>query len=170
MLSPSAFRDIVVRSQYSAMAMKVEAARLMVHTAAARARRGEPTLSFISSAAKCFASDVAMEVTTNAVQLLGGAGYTVDFPVERMMRDAKITQITRAPIRFSASSWRGHCWRDSSGTCSVESPSVVEYLERLLPRPRMLVVIGRPLSVDRVVGRKDRRYRVITAMGAKPPG
>jgi alkylation response protein AidB-like acyl-CoA dehydrogenase len=74
MLSPSAFRDIVVRSQYSAMAMKVEAARLMVHTAAARARRGEPTLSFISSAAKCFASDVAMEVTTNAVQLLGGAG------------------------------------------------------------------------------------------------
>jgi alkylation response protein AidB-like acyl-CoA dehydrogenase len=51
------------------------------------------TLSFISSAAKCFGSDVATEVTTNAVQLFGGAGYTVDFPVERMMRDAKITQI-----------------------------------------------------------------------------
>ena len=93
MLSPGAFRDIVVRSQYSDMAMKVEAARLMVHTAAARARCGEPGLSFISAAAKCFASDVAMEVTTNAVQLFGGAGYTVDFPVERMMRDAKITQI-----------------------------------------------------------------------------
>jgi len=71
MLSPGAFRDIVVRSQYSDMAIKVEAARLMVYTAAARARRGEPTLSFISSAAKCFASDVAMEVTTNAVSLLG---------------------------------------------------------------------------------------------------
>jgi acyl-CoA dehydrogenase-like protein len=99
------------------------------------------TLSFISSAAKCFASDVAMEVTTNAVQLFGGAGYTVDFPVERMMRDAKITQIYEAPIRFSASSWRGHCWRDSSGTCSAESPSVVDYLERLLPQPRMLVVL-----------------------------
>ena len=42
---------------------------------------------------RCFASDVAMEVTTNAVQLLGGAGYTQDLPVERMMRDAKITQI-----------------------------------------------------------------------------
>jgi Acyl-CoA dehydrogenase, C-terminal domain len=93
MPSPSTFRDIVLRSEYSDMAMKVEAARLMVYTAAARARRGEPTLSFISSAAKCFASDVAMEVTTNAVQLFGGAGYTVDFPVERMMRDAKITQI-----------------------------------------------------------------------------
>jgi len=54
---------------------------------------GEPDLGFISAASKCFASDVAMEVTTDAVQLFGGAGYTVDFPVERMMRDAKITQI-----------------------------------------------------------------------------
>jgi alkylation response protein AidB-like acyl-CoA dehydrogenase len=75
------------------MAMKVEAARQMVYVAAARAERGEPNLGFISSAAKCFASDVAMEVTTDAVQLFGGAGYTRDFPVERMMRDAKITQI-----------------------------------------------------------------------------
>ncbi|WP_167105264.1 acyl-CoA dehydrogenase [Mycobacterium sp. DL592] len=75
------------------MAMKVEAARLMVYSAAARAERGEPNLGFISAASKCFASDVAMEVTTDAVQLFGGAGYTVDFPVERMMRDAKITQI-----------------------------------------------------------------------------
>ncbi|SFS81740.1 acyl-CoA dehydrogenase [Saccharopolyspora flava] len=75
------------------MAMKVESARQMVYVAAARAERGEPNLGFISAAAKCFASDVAMEVTTDAVQLFGGAGYTRDFPVERMMRDAKITQI-----------------------------------------------------------------------------
>ncbi|WP_454194032.1 acyl-CoA dehydrogenase [Nocardia sp. Marseille-Q1738] len=75
------------------MAMKIEAARLMVYSSAARAERGEKNLGFISAAAKCFASDVAMEVTTNAVQLFGGAGYTTDFPVERMMRDAKITQI-----------------------------------------------------------------------------
>jgi alkylation response protein AidB-like acyl-CoA dehydrogenase len=75
------------------MAMKVEAARLMVYSAAARAERGESSLGFISAASKCFASDVAMEVTTDAVQLFGGAGYTTDFPVERMMRDAKITQI-----------------------------------------------------------------------------
>ncbi|HET7739982.1 MAG TPA: acyl-CoA dehydrogenase [Mycobacterium sp.] len=75
------------------MAMKVEAARLMVYSAAARAERGEGNLGFISAASKCFASDVAMEVTTDAVQLFGGAGYTSDFPVERMMRDAKITQI-----------------------------------------------------------------------------
>ena len=75
------------------MAMKVEAARLMVYSAAARAERGEADLGFISAASKCFASDVAMEVTTDAVQIFGGYGYTVDFPVERMMRDAKITQI-----------------------------------------------------------------------------
>ncbi len=75
------------------MAMKTEAARQLVYLAAERAERGEGKLGFISSASKCFASDVAMEVTTDAVQLFGGYGYTRDFPVERMMRDAKITQI-----------------------------------------------------------------------------
>jgi alkylation response protein AidB-like acyl-CoA dehydrogenase len=75
------------------MAMKVEAARLMVYAAAARAERGESALGFLSSASKCLASDAAMEVTTDAVQLFGGYGYTTDFPVERFMRDAKITQI-----------------------------------------------------------------------------
>jgi alkylation response protein AidB-like acyl-CoA dehydrogenase len=75
------------------MAMKVEAARQLVYVAASRAERGEKDLGFISSAAKCLASDTAMQVTTDAVQLFGGAGFTKDFPVERMMRDAKITQI-----------------------------------------------------------------------------
>ncbi|MGH3466413.1 MAG: acyl-CoA dehydrogenase family protein, partial [Thermocrispum sp.] len=75
------------------MAMKVEAARHLVYAAAAKVERGTPDASFASSDAKTFASDVAMEVTTDAVQVLGGAGYTRDFPVERMMRDAKITQI-----------------------------------------------------------------------------
>ena len=50
-------------------------------------------LTFASSAAKCFASDTAMAIPTDAVQLLGGYGYVRDYPVERMMRDAKITQI-----------------------------------------------------------------------------
>jgi alkylation response protein AidB-like acyl-CoA dehydrogenase len=75
------------------MAMELEAARQMVYVAAARSERGDKDLSFFGAAAKCFASDVAMKVTTDAVQLLGGYGYTKDFPVERMMRDAKITQI-----------------------------------------------------------------------------
>jgi alkylation response protein AidB-like acyl-CoA dehydrogenase len=75
------------------MAMKIEAARHLVYAAAGRAERDEPNLTFTSSAAKVFASDTAMSVTTDAVQLFGGYGYTRDFPVERMMRDAKITQI-----------------------------------------------------------------------------
>ena len=80
------------------MAMRTEAARQLTYAAAARSERamsGEfvPDLTFMSSACKCFASDVAMDVTTDAVQLLGGYGYVSDYPVERMMRDAKITQI-----------------------------------------------------------------------------
>jgi alkylation response protein AidB-like acyl-CoA dehydrogenase len=75
------------------MAMKIEAARQLTYAAAARSERGDRGLTFQGAAAKCFASDVAMEVTTDAVQLLGGYGYTRDYPVERMMRDAKITQI-----------------------------------------------------------------------------
>ncbi|MBE7188725.1 acyl-CoA dehydrogenase [Jatrophihabitans endophyticus] len=75
------------------MGMRIEAARHLVYAAAGRAERNEPNLTFTSSAAKVFASDTAMSVTTDAVQLFGGAGYTQDFPVERMMRDAKITQI-----------------------------------------------------------------------------
>ena len=75
------------------MAMKVEAARHLVYVANASAERGDKDLTFLSSASKCFASDTAMSVTTDAVQLFGGYGYTRDFPVERMMRDAKITQI-----------------------------------------------------------------------------
>jgi alkylation response protein AidB-like acyl-CoA dehydrogenase len=75
------------------MAMKLEAARQMVYVAAAKSERDDSDLPFFGAAAKCFASDVAMQITTDAVQLLGGYGYTQDFPVERMMRDAKITQI-----------------------------------------------------------------------------
>src|SRR6478735_8691081 len=75
------------------MGMKIEAARQMTYAAAGRSQRGDSDLTFFGAAAKAFASDVAMEVTTNAVQLLVGYGYTRDYPVERMMRDAKITQI-----------------------------------------------------------------------------
>ncbi|HEV7961818.1 MAG TPA: acyl-CoA dehydrogenase family protein [Actinoplanes sp.] len=75
------------------MGMKLEAARQLTYTAAGKSERGDADLTYFGAAAKCFASDAAMEITTDAVQLLGGYGYTRDFPVERMMRDAKITQI-----------------------------------------------------------------------------
>lgn len=75
------------------MAMKLEAARQLTYAAAAKSQRVDADLTFFGAAAKCYASDAAMEITTDAVQLLGGYGYTRDYPVERMMRDAKITQI-----------------------------------------------------------------------------
>jgi alkylation response protein AidB-like acyl-CoA dehydrogenase len=75
------------------MAMKLEAARQLTYAAAAKSERGDPDLTFFGAAAKCFASDAAMDITTDAVQVLGGYGYVKDYPVERMMRDAKITQI-----------------------------------------------------------------------------
>ncbi len=75
------------------MGMKVEAARQLTYAAAGRSERGDKDLTFFGASAKCFASDTAMQVTTDAVQVLGGYGYTREYPVERMMRDAKITQI-----------------------------------------------------------------------------
>jgi alkylation response protein AidB-like acyl-CoA dehydrogenase len=75
------------------MAMAVEASRLLTYKAASLAAAGDPNTGYFAAIAKAFASDTAMSVTTDAVQLLGGYGYVKEFPVERMMRDAKITQI-----------------------------------------------------------------------------
>jgi alkylation response protein AidB-like acyl-CoA dehydrogenase len=75
------------------MQTKTAAARELLYKACAMADRDEPGLGMYSSMAKLFASDTAMEVTIEAVQVLGGYGYVTEYPVERMMRDAKITQI-----------------------------------------------------------------------------
>ena len=75
------------------METRTAAARELLYRACAAADRSEPGLGKWTSMAKLFASDVAMEVTVEAVQVLGGYGYVNDYPVERMMRDAKITQI-----------------------------------------------------------------------------
>ena len=75
------------------MAMAVHLSRLAVHHTAALMDRGAASTAFEASVAKCFASDTAMKVATDAVQIFGGYGYTREFPVERYMRDAKITQI-----------------------------------------------------------------------------
>jgi len=75
------------------MEMEIEAARCLVYKAASMVDAKDPQMTLFASIAKCFAGDVAMKVTTDAVQLLGGYGYMREYPVERMMRDAKITQI-----------------------------------------------------------------------------
>jgi alkylation response protein AidB-like acyl-CoA dehydrogenase len=82
-----------VRFMLADMATQLEAARLMVYAACARIDARAAGITKASSMAKLFATDTAMRVTMDAVQLLGGAGTTREFPVERMMRDAKITQI-----------------------------------------------------------------------------
>jgi alkylation response protein AidB-like acyl-CoA dehydrogenase len=84
-----------LRFMLADMAMRTEAARALVYQACATIDAGDPdgNLSYLGAAAKAFASDTAMSVTTDAVQLLGGYGFTKEFPVERFMRDAKITQI-----------------------------------------------------------------------------
>ena len=76
------------------MAMQIEAARALIYSLAERVDRGDTkNIGHLSAMAKVFASDVAMKVTTDAVQIFGGYGYMSDYPVEKMMRDAKITQI-----------------------------------------------------------------------------
>jgi alkylation response protein AidB-like acyl-CoA dehydrogenase len=84
-----------LRFMLADMAMRTEAARTLVYRACSVIDAGDPDneLTMIGAMAKCFASDTAMAVTTDAVQLLGGYGYTTEFPAERFMRDAKITQI-----------------------------------------------------------------------------
>ncbi len=84
-----------LRFMLADMAIRTEASRALVYAACATIDAGDPDrqLSYLGAAAKSFASDTAMSVATDAVQLLGGYGFTKDFPVERFMRDAKITQI-----------------------------------------------------------------------------
>jgi alkylation response protein AidB-like acyl-CoA dehydrogenase len=79
------------------MATRVEAARALVYKAAAQIDEKLEDIEKLSAISKYFASEIAMEVTTNAVQILGGYGYMKDYPVERMMRDAKVTQIYEEP-------------------------------------------------------------------------
>ncbi|MGZ4126502.1 MAG: acyl-CoA dehydrogenase family protein, partial [Actinomycetota bacterium] len=75
------------------MAMKLEASRMLVYKALALCDDQDPRMTKWSAMAKCFASDSAMAITTDAVQILGGYGYVREYPAERYMRDAKITQI-----------------------------------------------------------------------------
>jgi len=84
-----------LRFMIADMDMRTEAARALVYQALERVEAGDPyqDVTAMSAMAKCFASDTAMAVTTDAVQLLGGNGYTTSHPVERFMRDAKVTQI-----------------------------------------------------------------------------
>ncbi|MGH2775268.1 MAG: acyl-CoA dehydrogenase family protein [Actinomycetota bacterium] len=82
-----------IQFMFADMAMKIETARMAVYRAATAVDEADSNVSYWAAIAKCYASDVAMSVTTDCVQVLGGYGYVREYPVERLMRDAKITQI-----------------------------------------------------------------------------
>ncbi len=94
------------------MATHIEAARALVYQAAARVDAGLEGAEKLSTMAKIYASDVAMKVTTDAVQILGGYGYMKDYPVERMMRDAKVTQILEGSNQIQRLVVANHLIRD----------------------------------------------------------
>jgi alkylation response protein AidB-like acyl-CoA dehydrogenase len=75
------------------MAIQLEAARALVYSAARMIDNGDKNIAKVSAMCKTMASDTAMKITTDAVQILGGYGYMKEYPVEKLMRDAKITQI-----------------------------------------------------------------------------
>jgi butyryl-CoA dehydrogenase len=83
----------MIQQMLADMAMKIEAARQLVYASARAVDAGHPEATKLAAMAKCYATDVAMEVTTNAVQIFGGYGFMKDYPIEKYMRDAKITQI-----------------------------------------------------------------------------
>ena len=83
----------VIQSMLADMATNIEAARALLYAVARMIDSGAKHFSEESAMAKVFASDTAMKVATDAVQIMGGAGYMRDYPIEKMMRDAKITQI-----------------------------------------------------------------------------
>ena len=94
------------------MATHIEAARALVYQAATRVDSGLEGAEKLSTMAKLYASDVAMKVTTDAVQILGGYGYMKDYPVERMMRDAKVTQILEGSNQVQRLVVANHLFRD----------------------------------------------------------
>jgi len=94
------------------MATQVEAARALVDKAVAHFEAQHEDIETLSSMAKTFASDAAIKVTTDAVQILGGYGYMRDYPVERMMRDAKVTQIYGGTNQWERQVVAQHLFRD----------------------------------------------------------
>ena len=97
------------------MATQVEAARALVYSVARAVDHGDKKIAKESAMAKLFASDVAMKVTVDAVQILGGYGYMKEYPVEKMMRDAKITQIYEGTNQIQRTIIASHLVKEEAG-------------------------------------------------------
>lgn len=120
-----------IQHRLADMATQVEAARQLVYAAARAADAGAPNLTRLSAMSKLFATNVAMEVTTEAVQLFGGYGYMRDYPIEKYMRDAKITQIYEGTNEIQ---------RLVIARALIKETSTLSFLDRFIPRERQWVV------------------------------
>jgi alkylation response protein AidB-like acyl-CoA dehydrogenase len=116
----------MVQQMLADMATKTEAARQLIYAAASAADAGDPVaVNQLAAMAKCFATDIAMEVTTDAVQLFGGYGYMRDYPIEKYMRDAKITQIYEGTNQIQRMVIARNLARDAE---------TLEFLDAMIPR------------------------------------
>lgn len=115
----------MIQQMLSDMAMKVEAARQLVYVSAHAIDTEQGNTTKMAAMAKCFATDVAMEVTTMAVQIFGGYGYMKDYPIEKYMRDAKITQIYEGTNQVQ---------RMVIARNLVKESRSLQYLSRYLPK------------------------------------
>ena len=104
-----------IQFMFADMATQIEAARALIYRAARYIDTGAKNIGKISAMAKLYASDVAMKVTTDAVQIFGGYGYMKDYPVEKMMRDAKITQIYEGTNQIQRLVIASHLIKESMG-------------------------------------------------------
>ncbi len=105
-----------IQFMLSDMATQIEAARALTYTAARYVDSGAKDVAKISAMAKMYASDVAMKVTVDAVQIFGGYGYMKEYPVEKMMRDAKITQIYEGTNQIQRLVIASHIIKEAIGT------------------------------------------------------
>ncbi len=119
----------MVQQMLADAATKIEAARALVWTAARATDAGEENISKLSAMAKVFATDVAMEVTTDAVQIFGGYGFMKDYPVEKYMRDAKITQIYEGTNQIQRLVIARNCIKEAAS---------LDHLSRFIPIPEEL--------------------------------
>ena len=128
-----------IQHRLAEMATKVESARQLVYAAARAVDAGDPEVTRIAAMAKFYSTEVAMDVTTQAVQLFGGYGYMRDYPIEKYMRDAKITQIYEGTNEIQ---------RLVIARALTRSLSEIQYLEKYIPTESQFVIPEEGLSQD----------------------
>jgi butyryl-CoA dehydrogenase len=129
----------MVQEMLAQMATKVEAARWLIYAAASNVDNGASDVTKMAAMCKSFATDVAMEVTTNAVQIFGGYGYMRDYPIEKYMRDAKITQIYEGSNQIQ---------RLVIARKLIQEANSLSWLEKYIPREVQKGVAASPTATE----------------------